>query len=66
MNDETLAALERAAELCDDEAGRWGETVHNHLVVMCRKDAALIRAHIETLRAGGERARLRAADLRLP
>jgi hypothetical protein len=46
MDAETKAALERAAELCGDEAARWLGTIQKRLVDQCQKDAALIRAHI--------------------
>lgn len=46
MNADTIAALERAAELIVNGG------------IRCQQDAALIRAHIETLRGGGERAQI--------
>ena len=46
MNADTIAALERAAEFLVNGGTR------------CQQDAALIRALIETLRAGGERAQI--------
>lgn len=56
MNDKTLAALQRAAMLMLTTANRHeacGAATEPY-----RADAALIRAHIETLRAGGERAQI--------
>lgn len=49
---ETIAALERAAALCEQEGRRWSEPGPE------RADAATIRDHIETLRNGGERAKV--------
>lgn len=55
MNDaETLAALERAAKWLDTGSiMMWHEADTTP-----EADAALIRAHIETLRNGGERAQI--------
>ena len=50
MNADTIAALERAAELIVNGG------------IRCQQDAALIRALIETLRAGGERAQIVACN----
>lgn len=55
-NDETLAALERAAEHFENAF----DTPEN--TDQYRADAALIRAHIETLRNGGERAQIVALE----
>ncbi len=46
MDADLIAALERAAELIVNGGAR------------CQQDAAIIRAHIETLRNGGERAQI--------
>jgi hypothetical protein len=53
MNAETIAALERTLQTLD------AITVDDE----SRADAALIRAHIETLRAGGERMTVAAQSL---
>jgi hypothetical protein len=49
MNDETIAALERAAKRLSDQGHIWPPEQD-------LKDAALLRALAETLRNGGERA----------
>ena len=50
MNDETLAALERLQAWLDaDDASHFGQH---------EKDLQTILDHIETLRAGGERAQI--------
>ena len=54
MHDDLIAALERAEQLLHAEADSWG----NAAGAPERAQAALIRDHIATLRAGGERAKV--------